>query len=170
MQARVFLLEADAGGLKPELPVTLVVEAHPELSFAGRIERVDALAKPRDPGVPVNYFEAVVLPDETRADVMKPGQRVRATIVLEELEDVITVPRQAVFDRDGSRVVYRARRGRLEPVEVTVGAHSLSRIIITEGLEPGDRVALRDPSGTPSEGGTGAENDANGPRVSGSRR
>ena len=42
---------------------------------------------------------------------MKPGQKVRAVVRLEEADGVIAIPRGAVFEKDGKRVVYR-RRGR----------------------------------------------------------
>jgi hypothetical protein len=77
---------------------------------------------------------------------MKPGQRVRAVIRLEEAEGVVAIPRGALFEKDGKRVVYRREGGDFVPVEVTVGRNSVSRIVVETGLHPGDHVALRDPS------------------------
>jgi hypothetical protein len=42
--------------------------------------------------------------------------------------------------------VYCRRGGRFVPVEVGVGPNSVSRVVITKGLERGDVVALRDPA------------------------
>ena len=42
---------------------------------------------------------------------MKPGQLVRAVIRLEEADGVIAIPRGALFEKDGKRVVYRRRAG-----------------------------------------------------------
>ena len=78
---------------------------------------------------------------------MRPGQQVRALIRLEEVKGVLSVPRGALFEKDGKRVVYRKdATGGSSPVEVEVGRNSLSRIVVTKGLAPGDRVALRDPT------------------------
>jgi multidrug efflux pump subunit AcrA (membrane-fusion protein) len=77
---------------------------------------------------------------------MKPGQRVKARIVLDELDGVLTVPRGALAEKDGKRVVYRLEGGRFRPVEVVVGCSSLARVVVTQGLAAGDRVALRDPT------------------------
>jgi HlyD family secretion protein len=146
LEARVFVLEADAAGLKPGLAAPLTIEGRPGAAFPGRVSRVDALAKPRDQLSPVKYFETTVALDSTEASFMKPGQRVRAVIRLEEAEDVIAVPRGALFDKDGRRVVYRWEGGGFAPVEVTVSRNSISRVVVDKGLQAGDRIALRDPT------------------------
>lgn len=146
MKANVFVLEADAGGLAVGQPASMVLESHPGESHAARVGKVAALAKPRVPWLPVQYFEVTLEIESTDPERMKPGQRVRAEITLEEIEDALTVPRSAVFDRDGAKVVYRRESARFEPVEVTLGSGALGRVVVLEGLEPGDEVALRDPT------------------------
>jgi RND family efflux transporter MFP subunit len=146
LEARVFVLEADAAGLKAGLPARLAIEGRPGMEFAGEVARVDALAKPREPQSPVKYFETTVTLEKTEPAFMKPGQRVRAVVRLEEAEGVIAVPRGALFDKDGRRVVYRWQDGGFAPVAVTVSRNSVSRVVVAGGLEPGDRIALRDPA------------------------
>jgi multidrug efflux pump subunit AcrA (membrane-fusion protein) len=107
---------------------------------------VDALAKPRDQMSPVKYFETTLALENTDPSFMKPGQRVRAYVRLEEVDDVIAVPRGALFDKDGKRVVYRWEGGAFTPVEVKVSRNSVSRVVVDSGLAAGDRIALRDPS------------------------
>ena len=151
MMARVYVLEADASGLKAGCRATLTVEAHPEKIYPARVDRVDALAKRRHWNVPVQYFEAVIIPDETDLGTMKPGQRVRVEIVLEEISDALTVPPQAIFEKNDRQVVYREEESRLVAVEVTLGSRSLSRVQVLQGVQEGDRVALRDPWRSPEE-------------------
>jgi HlyD family secretion protein len=146
LEARVFVLEADAAGLKQGLAGRLSIEGRPGAEFEGSVSRVDALAKPRDQQSPVKYFETTVALAKTDPSFMKPGQRVRAVLRLEEVEDVIAVPRGALFDKDGKRVVYRWEGSGFAPVEVTVSRNSISRVVVDKGLQPGDRIALRDPT------------------------
>jgi multidrug efflux pump subunit AcrA (membrane-fusion protein) len=77
---------------------------------------------------------------------MKPGQAVKAVLSLEDVKDAVSVPRGAVFEKDGKRVVYKLDGGRFAPVEVTLGHSSLARVVIEKGLSAGDRIALRDPT------------------------
>ncbi len=152
MKAEVYVLEADAGGLKPGRPATVVVESAPEVAYPARIARVDSLAKPRVPGSPVQYFAVTLELPRTDPRVMKPGQRVRATLQLDERRNALLAPRQAVFDREGRSLVYRKGKRGFEPVEVKLGPATMGRVVIESGLAAGDLLALRDPTrpaGTP---------------------
>ena len=146
LEARVFVLEADAAGLKPGLAARLAIEGRPGSEFAASVVRVDPLAKPRGRESPVKYFETVLALEKPDPSFMRPGERVRAVIRLEEAEGVVAIPRGALFEKDGKRVVYRRENGGFSPVEVKVGRNSISRIVVEDGLRPGDRIALRDPS------------------------
>lgn len=154
MQARVFVLEADGGSLAEGLPATVIVESRPGTEYKAVVKRVDTLAQPRDPEVPVQYFTVILVLDETDAETMNIGQRVRATIVLDETSALV-VPRQAVFtDATGSFVYRRAKAG-FERVAVTLGSATAGRVVISEGLAAGDEIALREPrSGTGPDAGT----------------
>ena len=146
LEARVFVLEADAAGLKPGLSARLAIEGRPGAEFAASVVRVDPLAKPRDRQSPVKYFETVLALEKPDPSFMRPGERVRAVIRLEEADGVVAIPRGALFEKDGKRVVYRRESGGFTPVEVKVGRNSVSRIVVEDGVRPGDRVALRDPT------------------------
>jgi multidrug resistance efflux pump len=156
LEARVFVLEADALGLKPGLSASLVIDGHSGPEIPARVSRVEPLAKPRDRQSPVKYFETALSLDHTDASFMRPGQRIRARIVLEQAEAVIAIPRGALFEKDGRRLVYRREGAAFRPVDVTVGRNSLSRVVVESGLARGDVIALRDPTlavrATPSAG------------------
>lgn len=146
MEAEVYVLEADAGGLAPGKPATVTLESRPGDEHAARIARVDALARPRFRGSPVQYFGVTLALDRTEPGVMKPGQRVRARLRLDERPKALTVPRQAVFEREGRTVVYRRKGDQFEPVEVALGPSGAGRVVVERGLRPGDAVALADPT------------------------
>jgi RND family efflux transporter MFP subunit len=146
MEAQVFVLEADAGGLEVGLPAAVVLEAHPGREHAAKIKKVSALAQRRHNEVPIQYFEVTLELAATEPERMKPGQRVRAVISLDERHDALSVPRQAVFEKEGRQLVYVRRAGVFEPTEVTLGPAALGRIVIESGLHEGDLVALRDPT------------------------
>jgi len=122
---------------------------------------VEPLAKTRDYQSPVKYFEATLSLARTLPEIMKPGQRVRAVVRLEEAEGVIAIPRGAVFEKDGKRIVYRRTGGSFVPVEIAIARQSISRVVLDSGLAAGDAIALRDPTekraaGAASSGGAEA--------------
>ncbi|HEY6324708.1 MAG TPA: HlyD family efflux transporter periplasmic adaptor subunit, partial [Thermoanaerobaculia bacterium] len=151
MQAEVYVLEADAGGLAVGKPATVVVESRPGVELPARIARVDTLAKPRLSGSPVQYFAVTLAlaPGSLKAmGTVKPGQRVLARLRLEERRGALVVPREALFQRGGGTVVYRRRGGAhgFEPVPVTLGPASVGAAVVETGVAAGDLVALRDPA------------------------
>jgi RND family efflux transporter MFP subunit len=160
MEAEVFVLEADAGGLAVGRPADVVLASNSGAVYHGEIRTVDALPKPRMRRVPLQYFSVTVKLDRTDPSVMKPGQRVRATLTLEQRDQALVVPRQAVFDKKTQRVVYVLRGGDFEAVEVTLGPTSLGRVVIEKGLEAGDVVALRDPTASTVEAEAAADEES----------
>ena len=151
MEAEVFVLEADAGGLKPGKRATVALESNPTATYEATIQRVDALAKPRLQGSPVQYFAVTLKLARTDPRVMKPGQRVQAGLYLDEREGALLVPRQAVFEREGKLIVYRRKEGGFDPVEVALGPSSMGRVVVDKGLAAGDVLALRDPNRSSEE-------------------
>jgi multidrug efflux pump subunit AcrA (membrane-fusion protein) len=152
MQAEVYVLEADAGGLAAGKAATVELESASGSAYPARIARVDPLAKPRLRGSPVQYFAVVLRLDKTDPARMKPGARVRALLTLDEVPSTLAVPRQAVFARGGKTVVYRQddrRGGGFTPVPVTLGPSGMGRVVIASGLQAGDVIALADPERTP---------------------
>lgn len=146
MEAEVYVLEADAGGLEVGQPADVTLDSVPGRVFKGKIKTVDPLAKPRFRGVPVQYFGVTVELSATDPAVMKPGAGARATLELGQRTPVIAVPRHAVFEKNGSKVVYRLKGGRFVAVPVVLGVTSLGKIEVKKGIAAGDVIALRDPT------------------------
>lgn len=151
MQAEVFVLEADAAGLAMDQKASLTVESKPGQPFSGVVTRVDKLARPRVRNVPVQYFGVTLTLDKTDTTIMKPGARVRAVLEIEQQSDVFAVPRQAVFDRGGEKVVYKKAGRSFQPAVIEIGSSSPGRIIVTKGISAGDIIALREPEADDDE-------------------
>jgi multidrug resistance efflux pump len=159
MQARVFVLEADAGGVAAEQAAEVVLENRPGVVHPAKVTRIDTVAKPREQGSPVQFFEVTLTLEQTRDGVMKPGQRVRATLYLARHAKALVVPRQAV-ERVGERhQVLVADGERFAPRTVELGAGDHGLVVVTKGLAAGDVIALRPPEDEGDEGGEGGGDD-----------
>ncbi|HUG42504.1 MAG TPA: efflux RND transporter periplasmic adaptor subunit [Longimicrobiales bacterium] len=77
---------------------------------------------------------------------IKPGMSANVQIFRIGLEDALVVPRHAVIRREEGYVVYVAKRTadgwRAEARGVLPGLTRGERVVITAGLEPGDRVVV----------------------------
>ena len=67
-------------------------------------------------------------------------------IQVERREKALFVPIQAVFDRQGKRVVYVREMGGFREREVTTGSTNRDFAVIENGLRAGDVVAIADPT------------------------
>jgi hypothetical protein len=154
IEAEVFVLEADAGGVAVGKPAEITLEAHPERPYAARAVRVDLVPKRRFRGSPVQYLGVTLALETTDLGIMKPGQRVTAAILLGEEPNGLVLPRQALFVEEGSYFVYLARGTGFvrQPVDVRTIAPGLA--LLAGGLEPGDVVALEEPAATVARAGT----------------
>jgi len=146
MNAEVFVLEADAAGLTIGQKAMITLEANSSVRYSGKITQVDKLARPRLRGVPVQYFGITVTLDRTDPAVMKPGSRVLVQLELDNRANAFSIPRQAVFEKQGKKVVYVRRGDRFVPSAVTIGTSSPGRVVVTTGVTKGDALALTDPT------------------------
>jgi len=146
MKAEVFVLEADAAGLAIGEKATMTIEGKPGSAFGGKVSQVDKLARPRFPRVPVQYFGATISLDKTQATLMKPGARVKAVLDVESRAGAFSIPRQAIFEKQGKKLVYKKNGSKFEPVSIEIGSSSAGRVVVTKGVKQGDVIALRDPT------------------------
>ena len=146
MKADVYVLEADAAGLAGEQKATVFLESDQRIKYTGKVKTVDKVARPRIPRQPVQYFGVTVDLDRTDAKLMKPGARVRAILEVENQANAFAIPRQALFEKDGKRIVYVKKGDSFAPAEVTIGSSSAGRVVVTKGLAKGQEIALEDPT------------------------
>ncbi len=91
-------------------------------------------------------FDVVVKIHDPDLDVMRPGMAAEAQFVSERLEDVLSVPVEAVFDHEGKQIAYVQRGDRFVARAVTTGERNDEAVVILSGLTERDRVALTDPT------------------------
>ena len=82
-------------------------------------------------------------------------------IIVEKIPDAINIPAQAVFEKDGKPTVYVRSGNKFEARPIKPLKRSESTIVIASGVQPGEIVALADPTAKPGskkkeEKGSGA--------------
>ena len=79
--------------------------------------------------------------------LLRPGLLSDVEIIVEKLPNVIHVPGQAVFQKEGKPIVYvQQKNGKFEAREVQLVKQSESMMVLGGGVEPGEIVALGDPT------------------------
>lgn len=71
---------------------------------------------------------------------LRPGMFVKANVLVEHKDSVITLPREVVLDKDDRKVVYVVQKDRARERTVVTGLESDQRIEIIDGIEEDERV------------------------------
>jgi HlyD family secretion protein len=150
MRAEGEIDEADAGRVAPGQPVTLRLDAHPDVIYTGRVHAVRGAVQKRSQGDPVKVVGLELALDRTDPQRMRPGMRFLGTIELDRVPRALVVPAGAVFNRPEGPVVYRRTRWGTEEVRPQLGRRNDRWVEIVGGVAEGDAIAVRDPQGDAS--------------------
>lgn len=141
-------------------PAVITARTAPGRVFAGEVTSIGAVAHEVSPMDDPNaiagqrVFDVLVTIAKPELEVMRPGVKAEVQFVAEKVDDALWVPLEAIFVRDGRKVVYVQQGARFVARPVTTGPKNDTTVVITEGLRPGDIVALTNPT---RYGGTHAE-------------
>lgn len=152
MKAEGQVDEADAGRLAVGQRVSLRLDAHPDVVFAGRVRTIHASVQKKSFWSPLKVVEVDIALDKTDPQRMRPGMRFLGTIELERVPGALVIPAEAVVNGRQGPVVYRRSGWGVEEVRPELGRRNDRFVEVTKGLEPGDRLALRGSSGGGEEG------------------
>jgi len=124
--------------IKINQPVELHVDAYPDRTIEGTISRISPAVNTQTRAFP---FEARV---PNRDALLKPGTFARVHIETARIDQVITLPAEALQYRYGVNRVFVVEGDRLAARELKIGERVGDRVEVVSGIKPGDRVALTD--------------------------
>lgn len=146
---RIYVLatidEVDVGRLKLGQPVAITVDAFPGERFEGTVKRISPIVS----GGKLETRTADVWIYFSRFDGrLKPGMSADVEVLITVLKEVLSVPTQAIIEREGKKQVYRAEgkqaapgsTGRVRLVPVEVGESNWVATEVRKGLGPGDMI------------------------------
>ena len=148
MEIKMHLNEVDVSSVKPDQEAFIRIDAFPDNVFKGKVERVASMATKKDWDAKIKTFESIVSLDEMD-ERMRPGMTCQVDIIIQRIPNVVSVPIEAVFEREGKTVVFVMGSRSAKKREVELGKRSTTHIIVTEGLAQGEKIALRDPFAGP---------------------
>ena len=139
--------ESDRGRLNPGQEALVRIEAVPGKEFKARIDRISLLARVDFSSgwpPPKNFDLGLVLLDGDPR--IRPGMTAVARIATERIPDVVIVPSESVFQKDGSPIVYKLDGSMFREQRVQISRRGKEQSVVTSGVEPGDRIATRRPA------------------------
>ncbi|MCS7280456.1 MAG: efflux RND transporter periplasmic adaptor subunit [Desulfobacterota bacterium] len=135
----IYVDETDIGRTKPGMRVEYWVDAHKDKKFRGKISTIYP-----QPQVMQNivYYLAIVKIDPEYAKFLRPEMTTHVRIIIEEKENVVLCPNEAIRFEDGKYVVYVKKMGGIEKRPVVLGIRDERHTEILSGLEEGEIVLL----------------------------
>ncbi|KAA3632974.1 MAG: efflux RND transporter periplasmic adaptor subunit [Calditrichaeota bacterium] len=142
MIVKTTVSEVDASKVDSGQAVMITLDAFPDKVYDGVVITKSTLARKKESGSKINVFDVEVQINNNDGE-LKPGMSASSKIIIQKLPDVVSVPLEAVFEKDGKTVVYLDNKKRRE---ISVGQKNDMYIEVIEGLDGDESVCLLDPT------------------------
>ncbi len=137
LEAEVHIPEQDYAKVRKGQEAILKIDAFPDKSFLGKVERKSPVIDSRS-----GTAEATIAVKNPEG-VIRPGMFVRVQIVIAVHPDALILPREAILMQGERKTVYTVREGIAREVTVQTGFQEGDRVEILDGLAGEDRVVVR---------------------------
>ncbi len=137
LEAEVHVPEQDYAKVRQGQEAILKIDAFPDKSFSGKVERKSPVIDSRSGTAQATI--AVKNPE----GILRPGMFVRVQIVVAVHPNALTVPREAILMQGEKKTVFTVQGGTAREVTVQTGFQEGDRVEILDGLADGDRVVVR---------------------------
>ncbi len=144
MMAEVKINEVDVSKVKPGLTVILQSDAYSDTTYTGTITEIANLAKPKDYKSKIKIFPTKIMIAGLN-DKLLPGLTVSCKILVNEIQDVIYIPIESVFEDLGTTFVYLRTKSGFQRQNIITAEENPDYVVITEGLSVEDEIALANP-------------------------
>lgn len=148
MQVKTAVHESVLDQISSGLKATVRVDAFPDSKYPATVATVAVL--PDQGGwmsSDTKVYETVVTIDQD-VKQLKPGMTAVVEIDVARLDDVVSIPVQAIVQVDDKDWCYVSKNGKVERRELELGMTNSKYVEVREGLEEGEQIVLN-PSAIP---------------------
>jgi RND family efflux transporter MFP subunit len=145
MQSKVMINEVDISKIKLNQSAQVRMDAYPDTSFKAHVTSVASLARNKSRDSKIKIFDILLLLDEHDKNLI-PGMTVSCEILVEKIADTLFIPLEAVFRNEQGPFVFVKKGTEFKAQPIITGKENDDYVIIAEGLQENDQVALVDPT------------------------
>ena len=139
LEVLAYVDETDIGRVEVGQLASFTVDTYPDMEFKARVNAIQPRAELQ--GSVVNYI--VRLDFEYAGDyILRPEMTAHVQLIVNERDDALTAPRNALIRRDGRQYVMVERNGEWVESDVKTGWRSESKVEILSGVRQGDVIEL----------------------------
>lgn len=148
MRIELKLEEVDRGKVKLGQPIKVRVDAIPDREFTATLDWISPIASLQFRGFGAaseKQFPARATLVENDAR-LRPGMSASAEVLIETAPNSLLIPAKASFMEKGQPAVWVQRGQGFQVRLIEVGQRNDNDIVVTSGLQEGDRIALENPA------------------------
>jgi len=128
----------------------ITVDAYPEKTFKGLVREIASVTmSKRDVGITYRVKVHITNPEK----ILKLGMTANLDFLLENREQILTVPKSAVLVQGDKQFVFKVRNQKVFKGVVETAMEGEEFIEITSGLQPGENVIVAITTGSDEEAG-----------------
>ncbi len=141
LQVKTNVGESKINQIRPGQAVVIRLDTDREVVVAGTVRQVSTFPLPRRWfQAPVEYQVFIDITESNPA--VRPGLRAKAEMIVERIEDAVQSPVSALIRDEDTFYVLVSKQDSIDIRRVAVGPANIKNIVITSGLEPGEKVVL----------------------------
>ncbi len=138
VRVRAFVDEPEIGRLRKGQQVEVTWDALPGRVWKGEVETLPTVIVQRNTR---NVGEITCLVDNSDLRLL-PSTNVTVAVIIEQQQNVLTVPRESIHQDSEGRYVFQVTNGELKRRNVQTAVSDLTRVEVTSGLSDHAVVAL----------------------------
>ncbi len=136
--SETYVQEIDITKINVGDSVEIKIDALPKKMYTGKISKISNMGQ-EIPGFDTKVFSVMIDLNENGKE-LKPSMTTDNRIIVENIEEVIKVPRKSVFGSNGASFVFVEKGGKVWKKKVSIGLENEEEIIIKSGLEENDKI------------------------------
>ena len=141
MQVSTRVNQVDISRVYVGQPADIGLDAYPDYVFPGMVESIGAIGTSSSYVKKIRYF-SVVASIQGSNPILLPDLTASVDLQLESAQDVLILPREAVFIRNGETMVEILETGKPKLQRIKLGLINDCEVVIESGLEEGAIVSL----------------------------
>lgn len=136
--------EIDISKILSSQKVEVKLDAYSDTVFLAKVTSIANLAESKNGKDKIKIFPVEALIDGSSPKLL-PGMTVSCKIIINEIKNELFVPVEALYSQRNKHWVYLKDGTSFKKKMVSIGPSNSDYVIISEGLNEGDKLALSDP-------------------------
>ncbi|MBE9469187.1 MAG: HlyD family efflux transporter periplasmic adaptor subunit [Bacteroidetes bacterium] len=143
MICKTYINEIDINKVSPNQKVIINVDAFPDKKYTGKILSVANIGE-NIQGSSIKAFEVLIKLIQIDS-LLKPAMTTSNTIISKTVNNVISIPIDAIFYKNNIKCVYKKNKKSIVKTKIETGITNEDFIIVEKGIKHGDKILLYEP-------------------------